>query len=252
MNLHNKGIIKIGTSGIVVPGKKESYPQEFQGKSRLSFYSSLFNTLEVNSTFHKLPRISTFEKWASEVPEEFQLTIKIWREITHVKKLNIDLNSIETFLKGANNIGSKKGCLLIQFPGSISSDYMVKVEEILQKLQELDPENEWRKAVEFRNISWYHNETYELLNKYKASAVLHDMPKSKHFELQNGGEFYYLRYHGPVGDYRGSYERKFLLEQARIMQSLLKEGKDVYAYFNNTMGDALNNALDLQVMVAEL
>ena len=82
----SNGILRIGTSGIVVPGNKLSFPAAFQHKSRLNYYSSLFNTLEINSTFYKVPMQSTFEKWSLDVPEQFQFTIKLWREITHVKK----------------------------------------------------------------------------------------------------------------------------------------------------------------------
>lgn len=58
----SNGILRLGTSGIVVSGNKLSFPAAFQYKSRLDYYSSLFNTLEINSTFYKVPMQSTFEK----------------------------------------------------------------------------------------------------------------------------------------------------------------------------------------------
>ena len=58
----SNGILRLGTSGIVVPGNKLSFPAAFQYKSRLNYYGSLFNTLEINSTFYKVPMQSTFEK----------------------------------------------------------------------------------------------------------------------------------------------------------------------------------------------
>src|SRR5438309_11140664 len=120
MTNQERGILRIGTSGVVVPGSKETFPAEFRLKSRLNYYSSLFNTLEINSTFQKIPMISTFEKWSLDVPEDFRFTIKLWKEITHVKQLKIDFQNIENFLTAASHIGNKKGCLLIQFPGSIT------------------------------------------------------------------------------------------------------------------------------------
>nr|MBA4139988.1 DUF72 domain-containing protein [Segetibacter sp.] len=119
----SRGIFRIGTSGIVTPGTKESFPNEFKLSSRLNYYGSLFNTLEVNSTFHKIPRPSTFEKWLPDVPTDFQFTLKVWREITHVKQLNIDLENIDVFFSAANHIANKKGCLLVQFPGSITAEF---------------------------------------------------------------------------------------------------------------------------------
>jgi len=245
----SRGILRIGTSGIVVPGPKDSFPAEFQHKSRLNYYNSLFNTLEVNSTFQKIPMLSTFEKWALDVTEEFQFTIKLWKEITHVKQLNADPENIDTFFNAANHIGNKKGCLLVQFPGSITSQYSAQIEQILLRLQKSDPAGQWRKATEFRSVTWYSSEIYKLLDKYDASMVLHDMPKSKNLELNKGEKFIYFRFHGPKGDYRGSYSIDFLEEQAEKIRSGLNDGKDVYAYFNNTMGNAFENAMSLKAMV---
>src|SRR4051812_47189017 len=118
MNPTARGIARIGTSGIVVPGTKNSRPEKFQHVSRLHYYASLFNTLEVNSTFKKIPKTATFEKWAADVPADFHFTIKLWREITHLKQFHFDARKIDTFMNAANNIGVRKGCILAQFPAS--------------------------------------------------------------------------------------------------------------------------------------
>jgi uncharacterized protein YecE (DUF72 family) len=246
---HSTGILRTGTSGIVVPGAKQHFPAEFQMKSRLHYYSSLFNTVEINSTFYKIPMLSTFEKWSLDVPEEFRFTVKLWREITHAKHLDCDLQNIDLFLNAAKFIANKKGCLLIQFPGSITADYGAPVEWILRRIQVLDPENEWRKAVEFRSATWYNDQTYKLLDTYGASIVLHDMPKSKNDVLNEAAVFVYCRFHGPAGDYKGSYSNDFLEEQSEKIRSWLNDGKDVYAYFNNTIGNAFENAMTLKGMV---
>src|SRR3954470_9764460 len=178
MITERKGILRIGTSGIIVPGNKESFPDRFKHKSRLNFYSSLFNTVEINSTFKKIPRTTTLERWSQEVPEGFHFTLKLFKEITHVKRLNVDLHKIETFITAANHIDNNKGCILVQFPGSITSDFSREVEQILLRLHKADSKNEWRKAVEFRSSSWHNNQTHKLLHKYGASLVLHNMPRS--------------------------------------------------------------------------
>jgi uncharacterized protein YecE (DUF72 family) len=246
-----KGTFTIGTSGIVVPGTKQSFPPEYQSKSRLSYYSSFFNSLEVNSTFRKVPRVSTLQKWSADVPIDFQFTFKLWREITHVKQLNFDVENIDSFYTAVNEMSGKKGCLLIQFPGSITADYRSQVQKILLRLKQLDHENQWRKAVEFRNPTWYNSKTYKQLDKLGASIVLHDMPKSKCPQLNDAAQFAYFRYHGPKGDYRGDYNKEFLEEQAGIIGELIKDGRHVYAYFNNTMGNAFENATSLKRMVLE-
>ena len=241
-----RGILRIGTSNIVVPGTKQSFPEEYKLKSRLNFYSSLFNSLEINSSFYKVPLRATFEKWARDVPDDFRFTVKLWKEITHVKDLNSNLYDIDSFLNAADGLGYKKGCLLVQFPGKISFDYYNKVEDILQRIRQNNTGSSWYLAVEFRNPSWYVRETFELMDEHGASIVLHDIPKSRNVELNREARFVYLRFHGPKGDYRGSYPDDYLKDQSEKIKEWLKEGKDVYAYFNNTMGSALENVLTLK------
>ncbi|MEO6721881.1 MAG: DUF72 domain-containing protein [Ferruginibacter sp.] len=248
MKKKTSGILRIGTSNIVVPGTKQTFPPEFQHKSRLNYYSSIFNSLEINSSFYKVPMASTFEKWSLDVPDNFRFTIKLSKEITHIKELKIELCNIDLFLKAADRIGEKKGCILVQFPGKISFDYYNKVEEILQRLTASEYRNDWCIAIEFRNPTWHVSETFELLNEYEASIVLHDIPKAKNQEVNKGAAFIYIRYHGPKGDYRGSYTDDYLKAEFKKIKGWLKEGKDVYAYFNNTMGSALENAIKLKTI----
>ena len=237
----------IGTSNVVIPGNKTTFPEHYRERSRLQYYASLFNTVEINSSFYKLPMPATFGKWATEVPEDFRFAIKVSKEITHSKDLVTELSYIDRFMAAAKNTGSKKGPLLIQFPGKISLDHFTRVEEILQRFMELDKDNEWKKAVEFRNSSWYTGETYEMLHEFGAAMVLHDIPKGKLTALATNADFIYQRFHGPTaGNYRDSYPDTFLKEKARQIKDWLSEGKQVYVYFNNTIGDAFNNAVSLQ------
>ncbi|MGZ8541551.1 MAG: DUF72 domain-containing protein [Chitinophagaceae bacterium] len=244
--LNQSGRILIGTSNVVVLGNKQSFPVAFQLRSRLHYYSSIFNTLEVNSSFYKTPLLSTYKKWSLDVPEDFQFSLKLSKSVTHTKDLQNDLTGIEQFMTSAGGVANKKGCLLIQFPGKISLHYYKQVEQILQQVQAHDPNDEWRKAIEFRNNSWYISETFELLDEYNAVTVLHDHPKAKIFDVKGKADFIYFRFHGPKGDYRDSYTNSFLEEKAAQIKACLTKGKDVYAYFNNTIGSAFENALTLK------
>jgi uncharacterized protein YecE (DUF72 family) len=240
------GIVRIGTSNGHIPGSKQTFPPAYQLKSRLHYYSTLFNTIEVNSCFYKTPQRSTYEKWAADVPDDFQFTLKLTRDITHVKELKGDLACIETFLQSAGGTGNKKGCLLIQFPGKINLEHFTQVENILDELTVQDPADEWRTAIEFRNDSWYVSETTELLNHYNATMVLHDFSKAKVSSFTGDANFAYMRFHGPTGNYHDSYSDRALDEKADVIRELLETGKDVYAYFNNTAGNAFENARYLQ------
>ena len=240
-----KGKLYIGTSNVVIPGNKNSFPLSFQSKSRLSYYSTLFNSVEINSSFYKTPLQKTFERWSAETTEEFRFSIKLTKAITHAKELKTDLQVIEKFMRAARGIGNKKGCLLVQFPGKITLDYFKKVEDILQEISQQNFAREWNPAIEFRHPSWYTGETWEMLNELGAAIVLHDKPKSKMLDVQGKARFIYLRFHGPKGDYKESYPDKLLTTWADTIDIWLKEGKNVYTYFNNTIGNAFENAQTL-------
>ena len=88
-----------------------------------------------------------------------------------------------------------------------------------------------------------------MLDEYAATMVLHDIPKARLTESKGNASFVYLRFHGPKGDYRGSYEESVLREKAEEIRQWQSEGKDVYAYFNNTAGNAYENAVTLKSML---
>jgi uncharacterized protein YecE (DUF72 family) len=236
--------IFIGTSNIVIPGNKTTFPDGFQSATRLHYYSHLFNSVEVNSSFYKTPLRSTFEKWAADTGDNFRFSVKLSRDVTHHKTLEADTTLIKKFIGAAEGIGHKKGCLLIQFPGKITIRYFSQVENILQQIN-----TGWRIAVEFRHPSWYIAETNELLHLHKAAIVYHDHPKAKIFAAELNADFIYIRFHGEAGDYRGSYTAQFLKQQADAARKYTQQGKDVFMYFNNTIGDAFHNARYMQTLL---
>lgn len=243
------GTLYLGTSNVVVPAPSKAYfPPEYQDKTRLTYYGALFNSVEINSTFYRLPQAKTLRKWLDEVPEDFRFTLKLWREVTHSRRFGTNDEELERFMEIAGAVGAKKGALLIQLPPKLTDAYSDHLEKILETVEELDPESTWPKAVEFRNLAWYTDSVYDLLDAHNASIVLHDMPTGT-MELNEGAPFVYIRYHGPGGDYRGSYEEDFLSDHAEIIREYLAGGKDVYAYFNNTMGTAPRDALRLRGLI---
>ncbi len=239
-----------GTSGLVLPvPNKLAYPPEFQDKSRLAYYGALFNSIEVNSSFYKVPMAATVAKWAGEVPDGFRFTFKLWRDITHNKGIVYDADDIARFMQVISRAGDKKGSLLVQFPASITIANRPQMEMLLQDIYQANTDN-WDVAVEFRSKTWYRDDIYGLLNQYKMGIVLHDMPKSAPPLLELDVPFVYLRFHGPGGSYRGSYADDVLSEYAGYINDWREEGKTVYIYFNNTIGDAMKNLLTLKAFVA--
>jgi uncharacterized protein YecE (DUF72 family) len=241
----------IGTSGLVLPvPNKQAFPPEFQSGSRLTFYASLFNSIEVNSSFYKVPQPPTFSKWANEVPEDFRFTVKLWRGITHEPDLNFTPADVDKFMHSANQLSAKKGCLLIQLPPSLRVDKINQLQRLLERVTRSTPQRDWKIAVEFRNRTWYSQEAEQLLAQFRAVKVLHDMPASKIMETAGDLPFVYLRFHGPAGDYKGGYGKSVLKKYAEMVQQWQAAGKDVYVYFNNTIGDAIKDLAILRQMCA--
>jgi uncharacterized protein YecE (DUF72 family) len=188
-------------------------------------------------------------RWSREVPEEFKFTFKLWKQITHAKALKFQEADVKDFLNAINNVGEKKGCLLVQFPASFRNQHFPQLEHLLHTIQQYDPNNPWRVAIEFRDDSWYEEETYNLVDAYGATIVMHDKSKASSLRLRTNSDVVYLRFHGPKGDYRGSYGDDFLYEYATYIREWLGEKKSVFVYFNNTMGNAFDNLKKLNEYV---
>jgi uncharacterized protein YecE (DUF72 family) len=240
-----------GTSGLNLPVSRSKYPAEFQGKSRLQFYASLFNSIEINSIFYKLPRNATVANWAESVPDNFRFTFKVSKTITHAKGLQFAVKDVRDFIDTVNNIGEKKGCLLAQFPPSLKIEKMDQLQSLLETLGEATHNSGWKVAIEFRHSSWYEREVQELLEEYDAAMVIQDMPKSATPLDYVKGDFVYLRFHGPEPRYRGDYSDDFLKQYAGYINNWINEKKTVYAYFNNTVGAAVENLVTLNKFVAK-
>lgn len=228
---------------------KACYPPEYRDKSRLHYYATLFNSIEVNSSFYKIPMAATVRKWATEVSPDFRFTFKLWRGITHNKGLDFNPADVERFMRVISHADAHKGCLLVQFPPSLKAGNLPQLGQLLRIIRLNDPDQQWQVAVEFRDRSWYSEAMYDLLQQYGASLVIHDLPASSSPMLTTAG-FVYLRFHGPNGGYRGSYAESFLAEYAQYVTEWQEEGKTVYVYFNNTMGDAVQNLITLRQFIA--
>jgi uncharacterized protein YecE (DUF72 family) len=234
-----------GLSGLQLPVPKYLYPSEHKNSSRLTYYSTFFSSIEINSSFYKIPMKSTVARWASSVNDYFKFTFKLFREVTHSKNLNFDESHIEKFMQSIMSCGTRNGCLLIQFPPGLKKENIAQLEKILTLIKIADPADLWNIAVEFRNKGWYNDDVYCILNAYNASLVIQDMPASATPFIHTSSKCVYVRFHGPTGNYRGSYTDALLLEYTEYIKEWLGEGKIVYAYFNNTAGDAFNNLTTL-------
>src|ERR1700710_1805778 len=97
-----------GTSGLQISMPKRDFPPEHQEKSRLAFYARYENSIEINSSFYKLPQIKTVERWATEVPAGFRFAFKLWKAVTHQKNLLFNAGDVSSFMQAISGVGEKK------------------------------------------------------------------------------------------------------------------------------------------------
>lgn len=240
------GKLFIGTSGYNYKDwKGKFYPETITQKKWLSYYAAQFNTVEINATFYGSFKRTTFENWAHQTPDDFSFTIKGTRFLTHIKRLKEPIEPLDRFFTEAGGLGKKLTCCLWQFPKSF-----VKKDETIDRLQNflsLLPKN-IKQVFEFRDTSWFSDEVFSLLNKYRAGFVLNDSSVFPEIEVVTDS-IVYIRFHGPGALYASSYRDEQLLTWAEKISEFLKQF-DVYCYFNNDWdARAITDASKLQTFM---
>lgn len=229
----------IGTSGwSYYSFKNIFYPPDLKTKDWLKFYSQYFNTVEINVTFYRTPRASTFKKWYEETPSNFVFSIKAPKIITHIKRLREVEESLELFLKSLSPLKEKARVLLFQLPPSLPYDRTL-MEKFLKKIHI----ESYRCAIEIRHKSFHNEEFAELLRKHKVCLCFSDCGSRypSWYEVQTA-DFLYLRLHGSPKLYVSNYEEEELDRIANLIKRFRVE--EVYVYFDNTsLGYAVKNAL---------
>jgi uncharacterized protein YecE (DUF72 family) len=228
--LPSTGHFRVGCSGWQYRHWRGSfYPADLAQARWFEHYASVFDTVEVNNTFYRLPEAATFDAWKERAPAGFLYAIKASRYLTHMKKLKDPEEPISRFFERASHLGATLGPVLYQLPPRWERD-LPRLEEFLSLL----PKPRLH-AVEFRDPSWYGDETYALLEKAGVALCLHDMRGSESPE-RLVGPFVYVRFHGTSAKYGGRYPDSAVESWARRLTGEIRRGRDVYAYFNNDRG----------------
>jgi uncharacterized protein YecE (DUF72 family) len=235
------GTIRIGCSGWNYKHWRELfYEKGLPPKRWLDRYAQVFDTVEINNTFYRLPATAAVAGWVEQSPPDFLFAVKVSRYLTHIKRLS-DLSGLGLFLERIEPLlrSPKMGPLLWQLPPNFKRDD----ERLAAALAQLPP---GRHCFEFREPSWFVPETYELLRAHEVALVIgHDprRPWQAH-ELTAGWTF--VRFHGGERGARGNYSKSELEEWAQRLERWRDHG-DVYAYFNNDWeGFALDNGVWLK------
>jgi uncharacterized protein YecE (DUF72 family) len=236
------GAVRIGCSGWnYAHWRGLIYPKGLPARRWLEHYATLFDTVEVNSTFYRLPKREAVANWVAESPRGFLFAIKVSRYLTHVKRLRdvpeglaILHDRIEPLLRS-----EKMGPLLWQLPATFHRDD----ERLAEALRALPPGE--RHCFEFRHESWFVEPVCALLREHGVALVIGDHPQRpfQSHELTAGWTF--VRFHYGSRGRGGNYSETELREWAGRVRAFRRNG-DVYCYFNNDWnGYAVRNALTL-------
>jgi uncharacterized protein YecE (DUF72 family) len=238
--------IRIGTSGWSYNHWADVlYPPGLPSARRLARYVEVFDTVELNASFYRWPKDSTFAGWRDQLPEGFRLSVKAHRGLTHYRRLSSPEPWIERFERCWQLLGERRGVLLVQLHPQQQRDPTSQAR--LEAFLRLMPES-IRVAVELRHPSWDDPAVYQLLESRRAAYVVMSgaglacVPRAT-------TDLVYVRMHGPepASMYTGSYTPDDLRWWAGRVTDWDNEGRDVWMYFNNDLGGhAVRNALTLR------
>ncbi len=202
-------------------------PNEF-----LRTYANHFNSVEINSSFYRIPNRKVIENWISQIPNDFRFTAKFPQSISHSPKLKYDEGKLEAFIRNIGTLGDKLGPLLLQLPPSFHSTEIKSLREFLSILP-LD----LKYAIEFRNQDWFNHETNELLRENNIALVQMEHPKRpKTYESTT--DFVYIRWEGNrkiVNGNKGLVEierKEDITEWYSKIMKYLKNKMEIYGYFS--------------------
>lgn len=233
---------RVGTAGWAIPrAQAERFPAEGAGLQR---YAARFDAVEINSTFYRSHRPTTYARWVEATPPRFRFAVKLPRTITHEARLVGAAPQLAAFRAEALQLGDKLGPLLVQLPPSLAYDLAV-AEPFFAELRAL-----WPEAVvcEPRHASWFEAEADALLAAHRVGRVAADPARHPAAATPGGWRgISYWRLHGAPRMYYSSYDEAALRTLAAELRAA---GGERWCVFDNTTsGTAAADALRLQELI---
>jgi uncharacterized protein YecE (DUF72 family) len=247
--------VRVGISGYVYRGwRAKFYPSEIPARRWLEYASRKFNSIELNGTFYSLKSPSIYERWASEVPDDFVFAIKGSRFVTHNLKLrNAEQALANFFASGVLALGPKTGPFLWQLPATYGytrervSEFLALLPRSASDAARLAKKHDervkkpltrarftaaYRHAFEVRHPSFFCDEFYQLLHDAGCALVLADTAGKFPYDEEITTDFVYIRLHGSTQLYVSGYTDAELDMWAGKIKRWRRRG-DVYVYFDN-------------------
>ena len=224
--------VRIGTAGWTIAREHAAdFPAE---GSSLERYASRFGVAEVNSSFHRPHRASTWERWRDNVQATFRFSVKLPKTITHHARLSNCATLVDEFLASVALLGEKLGVLLVQLPPKLEFDPAV----VRSFFTEMKAKSPVALACEPRNASWFQPEAEALLAELSVARVAAD-PAICGAAARPGGwsGLRYWRLHGSPNMYRSSYSDR-IDEYAALIREFDSAAAESWCIFDNTASSA--------------
>ncbi|MBC7358459.1 MAG: DUF72 domain-containing protein [Desulfacinum sp.] len=217
--------VRIGTSGwIYKHWQKRFYPAGVPQRKWLEYYAQIFDTVELNATFYRLPSENTFEGWRLRTPEGFLWAVKAPRTITHHRRLKDAAGDLERFLSRCALLGPKLGPVLFQLPPSLPYDAQLfsHFAGLLHGVNQA--------VVEVRHPSWLNDGFFQQLRTHGIAFCLSDTAGRYPYAEVITASFVYIRLHGSRTLYASCYSEE---ELRRWAEKILGWQRAAYVYFDN-------------------
>ncbi|HEX8555861.1 MAG TPA: DUF72 domain-containing protein [Sphingomonas sp.] len=238
--------MRIGVAGWSIP---RDVSDRFAGEdSHLARYARVFDAVEINSSFHRPHRASTYARWAASVGPEFRFAVKLPKTVTHAQRLIDCAGPLRRFAGEVGALEDRRGPVLIQLPPSLAFDPQVAERFLDELMAALRPPF----VCEPRHASWFAAGADALLAERGVARVAADPPPVPDASVPGGARDHaYVRLHGSPVIYRSPYTPDQLAAHAAAIDALALAGVASWTIFDNTAsGAAMGNALELKAAVA--
>lgn len=228
------------------------YPEGMAPTKYLPHYAQSFDTVEVDSTFYRLPTVGLCQKWRKDVPANFRFALKVTKSITHDMALEGAEKEFEKYLHAVEELGERLGFIVFQFAyfnkQSACPDLGTFIKRLATFSKACPPRHNY--VLEVRNKNWVTKELLAALREHRFAYALTDqqwMPRPTPLWEKFGQDlitrdFAYIRFLGE----RDRIEKittkwdKLVLDRTKemeewipILKELQKKGISAWAYFNN-------------------
>jgi uncharacterized protein YecE (DUF72 family) len=208
------------------------YPKDAQAKDYLGLYSRVFDCVEIDSSFYRIPSPSMVSQWKATTPAGFTFSPKLSKKITHENKLENFESTLLYFYSVVSKLGDKLGPIVVQLPPSIKVE---KHRAVMEKfVSSLEPK--FRHAIEFRHKSWFTPETYRLLERNNV-AMAWSINQYLETPPEVTADFAYLRMVGTREITKFDGIQKEMREEMERWATALKKQRDSigegFVFFNN-------------------